>query len=74
MSATIEQRHFKRHYLEGRKNVNPSGIVPVGPELDFLAAHGRVKQYQQKICNNFNLGNTYLIDMLEAGAHGQMIA
>jgi putative glutathione S-transferase len=27
--------HIKRHYYMSHRSVNPTGIVPVGPEIDF---------------------------------------
>jgi hypothetical protein len=30
-----------RHYYESRTTINPSGVVPVGPEADLDAPHGR---------------------------------
>jgi glutathionyl-hydroquinone reductase len=33
--------HIKRHYYGSQRHVNPSGIVPVGPALDFMAPHDR---------------------------------
>jgi putative glutathione S-transferase len=35
--------HIKRHYYGSQRQVNPSGIVPVGPELDFTARHDRAR-------------------------------
>ena len=32
---------IKRGYYGGQKNVNPTGIVPLGPEIDLFAAHDR---------------------------------
>ena len=33
--------HIKRHYYVTHTEINPTGIVPIGPELDFLKPHGR---------------------------------
>ncbi len=33
--------HIKGHYYQSHKNLNPSGIVPLGPEQDLTSAHGR---------------------------------
>jgi putative glutathione S-transferase len=33
--------HAKRHYYESHLRINPNGIVPLGPVLDFGAPHGR---------------------------------
>jgi putative glutathione S-transferase len=39
---TIDFDHIKRHYYEVHRTVNPSGIVPVGPDLrGWLTPHGR---------------------------------
>jgi glutathionyl-hydroquinone reductase len=36
IAATIDMAHIKRHYYESHRTINPTGIVPVGPALDFL--------------------------------------
>jgi len=41
VSDTINLRHIKHHYYLSHANINPNGIVPYGPELDFDSAHGR---------------------------------
>ena len=39
---TVDFRHVKRHYYEVHRDLNPSGIVPQGPDLSgWLAPHGR---------------------------------
>ena len=35
ISATINFRHIKEHYYRSHTMINPTGIVPEGPELDF---------------------------------------
>jgi glutathionyl-hydroquinone reductase len=35
IAATVNFTHIKRHYYQSHKRINPSGIVPVGPALDF---------------------------------------
>ncbi len=39
--GTVNFEHIKHHYYESHKAINPFGIVPVGPELDFEAPHER---------------------------------
>ncbi len=34
---TVDFAHIKGHYYESHKMINPTGIVPVGPEIDFDA-------------------------------------
>jgi putative glutathione S-transferase len=41
VAATTNFTHIKRHYYQSHRQINPSGVVPVGPDLDFLAPHGR---------------------------------
>ncbi|MFC6017080.1 glutathione S-transferase family protein [Plantactinospora solaniradicis] len=39
---TIDFDHIKRHYYEVHRDINPSGIVPEGPDLtNWLDPHGR---------------------------------
>lgn len=38
IAKTVHLDHIKRHYYFSHKTINPTQIVPVGPELDFLRA------------------------------------
>ena len=35
---TVNFDHIKRHYYQSHRQINPTGIVPSGPVLDFNAA------------------------------------
>ncbi len=39
--STTNFDHIKRHYYCTHPQLNPSGIVPKGPEIDWLAPHDR---------------------------------
>jgi glutathionyl-hydroquinone reductase len=41
VSETVSIAQIKRHYYFSQRRVNPTGIVPVGPQLDFAAPHDR---------------------------------
>jgi putative glutathione S-transferase len=41
VARTVDLGHIKRHYYESHRIINPSGIVPAGPEIDFAAPHSR---------------------------------
>ena len=41
IAETVNIGHIKAHYYRSHKTINPSGIVPVGPQLDLDAPHGR---------------------------------
>jgi glutathionyl-hydroquinone reductase len=41
VKPTVNFEHIKHHYYESHKTINPSGIVPVGPELNLDEPHGR---------------------------------
>jgi len=37
VAETVDMGHIKRHYYGSHEKLNPSGIVPLGPLLDFSA-------------------------------------
>ena len=41
VAATVDFAHIKGHYYASHGTINPTGIVPLGPILDFGAPHGR---------------------------------
>ena len=41
IADTVNFDHIKRHYYITHDDINPTGIVPVGPEQDLSASHGR---------------------------------
>lgn len=43
VAETVSLDHIKRHYYASQKHLNPTGIVPVGPQLDFAAPHDRAR-------------------------------
>lgn len=38
VSETVDFKHIKEHYYRSHKTINPNGIVPAGPKLDFSLA------------------------------------
>ena len=42
IEETVNFDHIKRHYYQSHKNINPTGIVPVGPLIDFNLPHRRI--------------------------------
>jgi glutathionyl-hydroquinone reductase len=41
---TIDFDHIKRHYYEVHRDINPTGIVPAGPDLSgWVTPHGRAE-------------------------------
>jgi glutathionyl-hydroquinone reductase len=43
VAETVSLAQIKRHYYHSQKQVNPTGIVPVGPQLDFSSPHDRAR-------------------------------
>ncbi|SEB42709.1 putative glutathione S-transferase [Nitratireductor aquibiodomus] len=41
VAGTVDLLHIKAHYYGSHKTINPSGVVPLGPELDLAAPHNR---------------------------------
>ncbi|MBB5534266.1 glutathione S-transferase family protein [Rhizobium giardinii] len=43
VAETVNLRHIKEHYYRSHTMINPTGVVPAGPELDLDTAHEREK-------------------------------
>jgi putative glutathione S-transferase len=41
VAETVSIGEIKRHYYGSHRKINPTGIIPAGPELDFTAPHDR---------------------------------
>ncbi|NVJ71514.1 MAG: glutathione S-transferase family protein [Alphaproteobacteria bacterium] len=41
VAATVHMDHIKTHYYASHKTINPTGVIPTGPELDLMIPHGR---------------------------------
>lgn len=41
VADTVHFSHIKKHYYQSHDTINPTGIVPVGPEINFMAPHNR---------------------------------
>ena len=43
VADTVDMPAIKLGYYGGMPNLNPSGLIPLGPELDFAAPHDRTR-------------------------------
>ena len=41
VAETVNINYIKMHYYGSHETINPTRIIPVGPEIDFNAPHGR---------------------------------
>jgi len=41
VAGTVNFEHIKSHYYVTHSNINPTRVVPLGPELDLREPHGR---------------------------------
>lgn len=41
MSSTVNMQHIKRHYYGSHPSINPYGIIPLGPDIDYSSPHDR---------------------------------
>jgi len=41
IAETVDFKHIKQHYYYSHESINPTRIVPKGPELDFTETHDR---------------------------------
>ncbi len=44
VAGTVDIRQIKLHYYGSLRKVNPTGIVPIGPTVDYNEPHGRGAQ------------------------------
>ena len=42
VEETINMQHIKQHYYASHETINPSRVVPLGPDIDFTGSHDRV--------------------------------
>jgi putative glutathione S-transferase len=41
IAETVNLLHIKSHYYQSHRTINPTGVVPLGPELEWTAPPGR---------------------------------
>lgn len=41
VAETVNMDHIKKHYYGSHQSLNPTGIVPLGPAIDFSSPHDR---------------------------------
>ncbi|ACK67701.1 putative glutathione S-transferase domain protein [Rippkaea orientalis PCC 8801] len=41
VAKTVNFTHIKGHYYQSHRTINPTGIIPLGPEIDFSEPHDR---------------------------------
>ena len=46
IAGTVDLEQIKEHYYRSHPRINPTGVVPAGPMLDFAARHGRARAEQ----------------------------
>jgi len=49
IAGTVNFTHIKRHYYQSHKRINPTGIVPLGPVLDFEEPADRETGVEKRI-------------------------
>ncbi|PKG39056.1 glutathione S-transferase family protein [Psychromonas sp. Urea-02u-13] len=45
IKETVNQEHIKRHYYFSHTMINPTQVVPLGPNIDYDRAHNRLKNH-----------------------------
>ena len=43
VAETVDMLHIKAHYYGSHPTINPTGIVPLGPQIDYTLPHDRMK-------------------------------
>lgn len=52
VADTVDFVHIKHHYYASHATINPTGVVPKGPEQDFSGAHDRARLSGKGILQN----------------------
>jgi len=42
IEETVNMHHIKEHYYGSHETINPSRVVPMGPDIDLTLAHNRI--------------------------------
>lgn len=45
IGETVDLHHIKKHYYVSHTKINPTGVVPEGPEIEFLGPHDRASKF-----------------------------
>ena len=40
VAGTVDIEHIRTHYFRSHRHLNPSGIIPIGPDINLDACHG----------------------------------
>jgi putative glutathione S-transferase len=48
VAQTVDLEQIKEHYYRSHARINPTGVVPLGPVLDFALPHGREYLFRQQ--------------------------
>ena len=43
VAPTVNMLHIKAHYYGSHRTINPTGIIPAGPAIDYAAPHDRAR-------------------------------
>ena len=49
IADTVNMAHIKGHYYQSHTMINPTGVVPVGPVINYAEPHGREAIAQQVV-------------------------
>ena len=49
VAETVQMDSIKQHYYASHDTINPTGIVPLGPKLDFSAPHNRAAFFANEL-------------------------
>jgi len=47
VASTVSLEHIKAHYYASHEMINPTRIIPVGPDIDFTTPHNREQLAEQ---------------------------
>ena len=48
VAETVDMDYIKRHYYYSHTSINPTQIIPLGPQQDFMQSHNRNEKFGDK--------------------------
>jgi putative glutathione S-transferase len=55
VAQTVNFNHIVRHYYYSHESINPNRIIPINPQADWAAPHGRGVQSLSRLTSDISL-------------------
>ena len=49
IAETVNLEHIRHHYYRSHKTINPSGVISLGPAINWDEPHGRDERFPESV-------------------------